>query len=161
MSLERIRTRVFGVFIFSKTQKNTLSSRFDPQISNSLCFVCFSQLPATVKFPSKLTDPHSHSHSHLQFTVHSSKSTTTSDGLALPGHSTGGVAVLPQRRCLVRREPHRRRFRSPRHHSGTTFSHYFALFFFFFCSCWKKLDALAMKHSKNHNWTLFHFWVCF
>lgn len=26
------------------------------------------------------------------------------------------------------------------------------LFFsFLFCSCWKKLDALAMKHSKNHN----------
>lgn len=127
------------MFSSSPKLKKTHSSRFDPQISNSLCFVFFSQLPATVKFPSKLTNPHSLSHSHIQFTVHSSKSTTTSDGLALPGHSTGGVAVLPQRRCLVRREPHRRRFRSPRHHSGTTFSHYFALFFFFFVRVGKSL----------------------
>ena len=51
-----------------QNSKNTLSSRFDPEISNSLCFVFFSHLPATVKFPSKLTNPHT-----LSLTIHSSQ----------------------------------------------------------------------------------------
>ena len=129
--------------IFSKTQKTHSlpdSIQRSPTSSASSFFLS-SRLQSN--FP-----PNSQTHtlSHSQFTVHND-----SDGLALPGHSTGGVAVLPQRRCVVRREPHRHRFRSPRHHSGTTFSHYFAFFFLLFFVLIKKLDALAMKRSKNHN----------
>lgn len=95
-----------------------------------------------------------HTHSHIQFTVHSSQ---------FKVHNNQRWPRASRPFHWWRRRPTPTPLHGPTRTSSPSLPvtsspfwyHFFSLlcsfFLFFFGSCWKKLDALAMKHSKNHN----------